>query len=280
MPASPTWRQLRQTLADELGALSANPMAEAERWILRASGWNRARLFTRLDEPATATIDAKEWADRLSGTPLAYVWGSEEFFGLELRVNPAVLIPRPDTETLIDRALAFLHWREWPRAPRVLDLGTGSGAIALAIKQEMPACEVTATDRSPAALKVAQENAETCELPVNFVQSCWWDELAPGDSWDLIVSNPPYIDAADTHLADLSHEPIEALVAPAQGLADLRTIIEGAPAHLLPGGRLIVEHGHDQAAAVCEIYRACGYTDVTATRDHGDNERVTEGSLS
>ncbi len=260
-----------------LAALSAHAESEAERWICRATGWSRARLYTALDSDHPVQVDRAEWQRRLQGEPLAYIWGEEEFFGLTLQVSADVLIPRPDTELLVERALSHLENRTATAAAQVLDLGTGSGAIALAIKHSQPAVQVTATDASAAALNIARANASRHGLDIQFQRSDWFAGLASDARWDLIVSNPPYIDPADPHLTTLTHEPREALTAAQQGLGDLQTIIGNAPAYLQPGGVLIVEHGYDQGAAVRDLFAAAGFEAIATTRDYGGNERTTEG---
>jgi release factor glutamine methyltransferase len=213
---------------------------------------------------------------RLQGEPMAYILGEREFFGLSLKVTTATLIPRPDTELLVELALQRIATAA---SVRVLDLGTGSGAIALAIAQACPAVNVTAVDASPDALQVAQDNARALALHnVAFVQGHWFDALG-GCQFDVIVSNPPYIAAADPHLTqgDLRFEPQSALVAGADGLDDLRSIVAQAPAHLLPGGWLLLEHGYDQAEAVRGLLLAAGFAGVFSARDLGGNERVSGG---
>lgn len=260
-----------------LAALSAHAEGEAERWICRATGWSRARLYTALDEPLPILVDANEWQRRLSGEPLAYIWGEEEFFGLSLKVTPDVLIPRPDTELVVERALSHLEACQTDAPAQVLDLGTGSGAIALAIKHSLPSAIVTATDQSLRALAVATANADRLGLDIHTCSANWFAGLSSSSLWDVIVSNPPYIDPADPHLTDLTHEPATALTADAQGLADLQEIIREAPHHLAANGVLIVEHGHDQGAAVRQLFVEAGFTAITTTRDYGGNERTTEG---
>jgi release factor glutamine methyltransferase len=195
---------------------------------------------------------------RAAGEPLAYLTGEKEFFGLPLRVDARVLVPRPDTETLVEWALELL--RDKP-APRVIDLGTGSGAIALALQSARPDARVEAVDRSADALEVARGNAQRLGLPVLFGQADW---LQGAGRYDLIASNPPYVAEADPHLPALAHEPRGALVAGADGLDDLRAIVAEAPAHLLPGGWLLLEHGWDQAAAVRGLLQAAGFAQVAA----------------
>lgn len=209
---------------------------------------------------------------RAAGEPLAYIAGRKEFFGLELLVDPRVLVPRPDTETLVEWALEVLAATP---SPRVADLGTGSGAIALAIKSRRPDAQVLATDRSREALEVASANAQALGLLVEFRQAEWLGGIE--ERFDLIVSNPPYVAAGDPHLGALSHEPASALVAGRDGLDDLRTIAGQAPARLRPFGWLLVEHGYDQAAAVRELLTNAGFPQVASRRDLGGIERCCGG---
>ncbi|MEO8248698.1 MAG: peptide chain release factor N(5)-glutamine methyltransferase [Burkholderiales bacterium] len=209
---------------------------------------------------------------RAAGEPLAYIVGQREFHGLSLKVDARVLDPRPDTETLVDWALELLAACS---APRVLDLGTGSGAIALAIKHARPDATVCATDASAAALALARENAARLELAVQFSQHDWLDGIE--GAFDLIVSNPPYIATADPHLAALDAEPRMALVAGPDGLADIRRIALQAREHLLPSAWLLLEHGHDQARAVRELLSAAGFERVTSRRDLPGIERASGG---
>ena len=207
---------------------------------------------------------------RLAGEPLAYITGSKEFFGLPLQVDARVLDPRPDTETLVEWALENLP----ADAPcDVLDLGTGSGAIALALQHQRPQARVSAVDASPDALAVAQANADRLQLPVQCIQSHWLRDVE--GRFDLIVSNPPYIRADDPHLAALRHEPLQALASGADGLEDIRTIIKQAPAHLKAGGWLLFEHGWDQAATVRELFTGAGWQQVQSRCDLAGIERCT-----
>ena len=198
---------------------------------------------------------------RADGEPVAYLTGEKEFHGLSLRVDSRVLVPRPDTETLVEWALDLLRGRA---APRVIDLGTGSGAIALAIVSARPDARVEAVDRSADALAVARANAERLGLPVRLRQASW---LEGAGQYDLIVSNPPYVAEADPHLPALRYEPRSALAAGPQGLDDLRAIVAAAPAHLAPGGWLLLEHGWDQAEAVCALLRAAGLGEIGSRTD-------------
>ena len=208
---------------------------------------------------------------RATGEPVAYLTGQKEFFGLPLRVDARVLVPRPDTETLVEWALEVMQGRN---APSVMDLGTGSGAIALAIQAQRPDATVDAVDRSAEALEVALANAQRLALPVRFHHADW---LHGANSYDLIVSNPPYVAAADPHLAALQHEPLQALAAGPDGLADLRTIIAAAPHHLRRGGWLLLEHGWDQAARVRTLLTSHGFTDVASRTDLAGIERCSGG---
>ncbi|KQP17824.1 peptide chain release factor N(5)-glutamine methyltransferase [Pseudorhodoferax sp. Leaf267] len=207
---------------------------------------------------------------RLNGEPVAYIVGRKEFFGLELAVDARVLVPRPDTETLVAWALDHLAANG-----TALDLGTGSGAIALALQHARPGATVTAVDRSADALAVARANAERLGLPVRFTQGDWLQGVA--GRFDLIVSNPPYIAAHDPHLPGLVHEPLQALVAGTDGLDDLRTIVGSAGAHLHPGGWLLLEHGYDQAEAVRALLAQRGFGKVASRRDLAGIARCSGG---
>ncbi len=212
---------------------------------------------------------------RADGEPVAYLTGRKPFYGLDLFIDARVLDPRPDTETLVDWALELLIGLS---APRVLDLGTGSGAIALAIAHARPDAQVSAVDASEDALLVARTNAERLELPVRFATSDW---LASVDGeFELIVSNPPYIAENDPHLPALRHEPLDALVAGPDGLDDLRTIVQTAPQHLAPGGWLLLEHGWDQAQAVQDLLRSAGLIDVQTRNDLAGIGRCTGARLA
>ncbi|MDP1741839.1 MAG: peptide chain release factor N(5)-glutamine methyltransferase [Polaromonas sp.] len=202
---------------------------------------------------------------RASGEPLAYLTEGKEFFGLPLHVDARVLVPRPDTETLVEWALDRLARSGMPPAPQVLDLGTGSGAIALALKKTAPGLDMTAVDASEQALAVARSNAARHGLAVSFIEGSWFDKV--GGHFHLIVSNPPYVAQADPHLAALRHEPLQALSAGPDGLDDIRQIITQSPSHLHPQGWLLLEHGYDQAAEVCNLLRQHGFTEVQSRAD-------------
>lgn len=241
---------------------------------------NQPRSWLMIHDEATLTPEQarqfQDWvARRAQDVPLAYLLGQKEFHGLMLQVNEHTLVPRPDTETLVDWALELLAATPQSR-PEVIDLGTGSGAIALAIKHRYPAATVEALDLSAGALQAAQANAQRLGLDVRFHQGDWWTPLA-GRRFDLIVSNPPYIAGNDPHLAALRHEPLQALTPGGDGLSALQTLVEGAPAHLRPGGWLLLEHGFDQSDAVTQALRAAGFEAVECRRDLGAQPRVSGG---
>ncbi|WP_374426646.1 peptide chain release factor N(5)-glutamine methyltransferase [Ideonella dechloratans] len=212
---------------------------------------------------------------RLDGEPVAYLLGEREFHGLTLQVSPAVLVPRPDTEVLVEWALECLQQMNAGR-PRVIDLGTGSGAIALALRHRWPSADVTALDASAEALAVASANAQRLALPVRFLHSDWWQAVA-GETFDLAVSNPPYIAGDDPHLPALRHEPRQALTPEGDGLAALRTLVRDAAPQLRPGAWLLFEHGWDQAPAVRALLTAAGFEDVQTRQDLAGLDRCTGG---
>ncbi|HQC98593.1 MAG TPA: peptide chain release factor N(5)-glutamine methyltransferase [Aquabacterium sp.] len=226
------------------------------------------------EEQATAYADLCR--RRAAGEPLAYLVGEAGFHGLTLRVTPDVLVPRPDTETLVDWALDLLPTLGGDH-PHVLDLGTGSGAIALAVAHRHAAAAVTATDLSPAALAVAQGNAQALGLALRWAQGAWWQALPADARFDLVLSNPPYIAGGDPHLPALRHEPLLALTPGGDGLDALRVIVAGAPAHLAPGGWLLLEHGWDQAPAVAALLADAGFEAIDHRRDLGGQARCTGG---
>jgi release factor glutamine methyltransferase len=213
-------------------------------------------------------------AHRLAGVPVAYLVGEKEFFGLALNVTPDVLVPRPETEGLVDWALELL--RKAPE-PTMVDLGTGSGAIALALARHAPQTAVVATDASVAALGVARRNAIRHGLAVEFVHGDWWAPLA-GRCFGLAVSNPPYVAGNDPHLHALAHEPRGALTPEGDGLAALRQIVGGAPDHLNPGAWLLLEHGHDQAAAVRGMLQTRGFDSISTRADLAGIARCSGGA--
>lgn len=255
---------------------------EAELMLCRATGITRTQLRTypekEVGEAQHAQLTA--WVQRrLQGEPLAYILGDAEFYGLTLSVTPDTLIPRQDTELLVDAALELIP----ERAPwTVLDMGTGSGAIAIAIAHHRPVAQVTALDASKAALAVAQDNACGLRLPsIRFIQSDWFSNLSQR-RFDLIVSNPPYIAKHDPHLqaTSLPYEPISALTSGVDGLDDIRLLVQTAPAHLNTDGWLLLEHGYDQGATVRQLMQAAGFSGIATHRDYGNNDRITLGQLT
>ncbi|WBU51363.1 peptide chain release factor N(5)-glutamine methyltransferase [Kosakonia pseudosacchari] len=267
---------LRQAI-NELAA-SESPRRDAEILLGFVTGKSRTFILAfgeTLLEAGQLQQLATLLARRVNGEPVAHLIGVREFWSLPLFVSPATLIPRPDTECLVEQALARL-----PSSPcRILDLGTGTGAIALALASERPDCNVTAVDLIPDAVALAQRNAEHLNITnIEILQSRWFSAL-DGQQFAMIVSNPPYIDAHDPHLAqgDVRFEPLSALVAADNGLADLQTIIDDARQHVLPGGWLLLEHGWQQGADVRAIFADYGWQHVATCRDYGDNERLTLG---
>jgi release factor glutamine methyltransferase len=250
---------------------------EAELLLMHALACDRAWLFAHPDALPGAEALARFEAllvRRANGEPLAYLTGRRGFWSLDLDVSPAVLIPRPDTELLVELALEKLAGCT---RPRVLDLGTGSGAIALAIAAERPDARVLATDASREALAVARSNARRHGLEhVELRHGDWWQTVA-GERFDLVVSNPPYVAEDDPHLdrGDLPHEPRAALVSGADGLDALRIIAARAAAHLLPGGWLLLEHGHAQGEAVRALLRTAGLADIATRCDVEGRERAS-----
>jgi release factor glutamine methyltransferase len=241
--------------------------------VLQRPHHDRAWLLTHDRDPvneAAAEAFTALCQRRLAGEPVAYLTGRKEFWGLDLAVDARVLTPRPDTETLVEWALDLMT--PWTR-PRVLDLGTGSGAIALAILSSRPDAQVEAVDASQDALAVAQANARELGLAVTFQSGNWLGEV--NGVFDLILSNPPYIAAGDPHLAALAHEPLGALVAGADGLDDIRQIVRQAPDRLESGGWLLLEHGHSQAAAVRDLLADAGFAMPTSRKDLAGIERCS-----
>ncbi|HHQ4599357.1 peptide chain release factor N(5)-glutamine methyltransferase [Aeromonas veronii] len=277
--------QIQQARAHIMTVLAEgeSPRADADVLLCHLLGCRRSYLMTwperELDAAQQATLQG--WlARRLNGEPIAHLVGEREFWSLPLKVSPATLIPRPDTEVLVEQALTRI-----PQGPCVvLDLGTGTGAIALALKSERPELDVWAVDRMADAAALARENSAALGLPIEVRDGSWFEPLGePGRDntprFAVIVSNPPYIDGADPHLeqGDVRFEPRSALVADDAGLADIRHIVAQAPAYLLPDGWLLLEHGWDQGEAVRQLLRDGGYREVATVRDYGDNDRVTLG---
>jgi release factor glutamine methyltransferase len=255
-------------------ALQALEPREARLLLAAASGFSEASLiaFPERDLPGDVQDTYLDFVQkRKAGQPVAYILGRKEFYGLELAVNPSVLIPRPETELLVDLSLhrGFSS---------VLDLGTGSGAIALALKKHRSNARVVAVEASAAALAVAQRNAVKHNLQVDFRHGRWFRPLG-GERFDLIVSNPPYVGAGDSHLDALRHEPRSALVSGTDGLDAIREIARHAPAHLASGGWLLLEHGMNQDAAVRDLLHVSGLQDIATWRDLAGLPRVSGGRL-
>lgn len=242
--------------------------------LQRPAAWLLAHDDAPLGEEAMLAF-ASLVSRRAGGEPVAYLIGYREFFGRRFTVNPAVLIPRPETEMLVEHVIKKVGAGG---AASILDLGTGSGCIAITLALELPRARLTAVDFSAAALDQARANALALAADVRLCQSDWFAALY-GERFDLIVGNPPYVAAADPHLGqgDLRHEPLTALASGADGLDSIRHIVANAPLHLAPGGMLLLEHGYDQGSAVRELMSAAGFTELVHERDLGGVLRVTAG---
>jgi release factor glutamine methyltransferase len=263
-------RQASHALGDRL---------EAELLLAHALGVNRAWFFAHAEDALPALEEAAflELVERRArGEPVAYITGRRDFWSLPLEVTPATLIPRPETELLVELALARL-----PEGGRLLDLGTGSGAIALAIAKERPDASVHAVDASQSALDVARRNGRSLGLPVTFHHGDWFAPVG-GERYDVIVSNPPYIEDTDEHLSlgDLRFEPRSALSSGADGFDDIRRIVAGAPAHLVGDGWLLFEHGYNQGAVSRALFNASLWSEGFTARDLEDRDRVTGARLT
>ena len=271
------------TVAHALAGAQAAGAArlDAQHLLAHCLGQTRAWLFAH-DDAALSADQTAAWAAQLArladAVPLAYLLGEHEFHGLRLAITPDVLVPRADTATLVDWALALLPGR---REPRLIDLGTGSGAIALALARARPMAAVTATDVSPAALALARRNAAALGLSVQWRLGHWWQALVsnegPPERFDIAMANPPYIAATDPHLPALRHEPTLALTPGGDGLSAIRQIVAGAPQHLHIDGWLLLEHGYDQCEPVCALLEQAGFTDVQSRRDLGGQWRCSGG---
>jgi release factor glutamine methyltransferase len=263
------------------------------------SFWLTDWLLYVIDKPAIALMTDEDYqltdsevarfndgvVKMQQGIPLAYLTGQQEFWSLNFRVNEHTLIPRPDTEVLVEQVLNWINAHSAQLGnKRLLDLGTGSGCIAISLAHELKHAnwQVVAVDLSSEALKVAQHNAVSNNVAnVEFVESSWYQALPTNDEpqFDIIVSNPPYIDETDEHLAGLTAEPISALSAPNQGLADIEHIVQQATTYLCTGGLLAIEHGYDQGDAVRKLFLNSGFESVHTVKDYGDNDRVTLGQI-
>ena len=271
------WLAAGSRIAD---SQSASPLdaLETRMLLMHVLGLSRVQLITQSEQPLSA--DQAERLNqlilrRVNGEPMAYILGEREFYGLDFYVTPDVLIPRPDTELLVELALQYA-----PKQSRLLDLGTGSGAIAIAVAQQRPDLTVLALDVSPAALKIAEKNAarHLAAGRVQLIQSDWYSAIA-GQQFATIVSNPPYIVKDDQHLSqgDLRFEPLNALTDHADGLSAYRQIITGAGKHLAEGGWLLMEHGYDQSSAVQELLSAEGFSEIQSWPDLAGILRVSGG---
>jgi release factor glutamine methyltransferase len=268
-----------RSAANTLGEYSESPRLDAELLLGKVLGLSRPALRARGDEPVGSAAEqafADLIARRVRGVPIAYLTGSREFWSLPLGVTPAVLVPRPETEILVARALELAS----ADAPcRVLDLGTGSGAIALAIALERPRWSMTAVDLSPQALEVAVQNSKSLDVGrIDWRLGSWFDAV-PGERFDLVLSNPPYIASQDPALAKLSAEPAMALRAGPTGLEALTAIVSRAPEHLNAGGWLALEHGIMQAPQVAQLLQAHGFVSVRTYPDYSNRPRVTLANI-
>ena len=261
--------------------LSESDDARLDSQVLLAYALNVSRtwLFTWPDKAldgATLTAFNALIEERKSGTPIAYITGYRDFWSLRLKVTPDTLIPRADTELLVETALTL---KNVEKSCDVIDLGTGTGAIALSLANECPSWHITATDINPKTLAVAKENATTLELAVRFKESAWFDAI--NDRYDLVISNPPYIELDDPHLqqGDLRFEPADALASGKDGLDDIRRLVQQALKHLKKDGYLLLEHGYQQAEAVRSLMAKAGYIDIETHQDIEDRDRVTLGKI-
>lgn len=253
-----------------------SPRLDAELLLAHVTGLTRTS-FIAWPERQVTSAQAKQFralvSGRVRGQPIAYLLGEQEFWSLPLKVSPNTLIPRPDTECLVEAALEL----PLPADARVLDLGTGTGAIAIALASERRQWMVMASDRIAEAVELARSNSEALGVPVTVAQSDWFAQLPPGSTFDLLISNPPYIPASDRHLkeGDVRFEPASALVSGDDGLDDIRFLIREAPASLSENGWLMLEHGYDQGEAVKALFETAGWRRIETRRDYGDNDRLT-----
>ena len=275
--------QIRQWLRDAATSLPHSDSAKRDAEVILSHILQKPRSWLIAFDDTVLTTEQQNVLDQLlarrrQGEPIAYLCGQREFWSLMLEVSPATLIPRPDTEVLVEQALALL-----PRRPvAIADLGTGTGAVALALANERPDSRIIGVDRIDEAVALARRNAQRLGIDnCQFQKSHWFDHLPPA-RFDMIVTNPPYIDADDPHLTqgDVNFEPRSALVAAAQGLADLRIIIQQAPHWLVSDGWLVVEHGWQQHQQVQDLFKAAGYVAVETRYDYGNNPRVTYGKFA
>ncbi len=276
---SQTIREHLRLSTERLGSAAEQPLLDAQVLLAHALEKDRSWLYAHADDPLPATAQAvfeQLIEQRAAGHPVAHLTGRRAFWAIELEVSADTLIPRPETELLVETVLQA----NLPEEATVLDLGTGSGAIALAIAYERSRWQITAVDRSVAALDVARRNLERLQLKnVSLLHGDWFDALPAGSRFDAIVSNPPYIAERDPHLTrgDLRFEPRDALVSGADGLDDIRHLVAHAATYLKPGGWLWLEHGYDQGDAVAGLLHQYAYHTVTGNRDLAGNARVSGG---
>ena len=277
-----TLKNLLHEGLEKLAATSDSARLDAEVLLCHVLDISRAQLFAN-PEGLVDEDEAEEFhaliRERSAHKPLAHLTGYREFWSLLLEVSPDVLVPRPETELLVEKALENIPLNE---SLDVLDLGTGSGAIPVALSTERTRCKLTATDASTAALTIARKNAaEHADTSIEFIAGSWFEPL--GDRrFDLIISNPPYVATGQPELTDkeLDHEPAQALYSGADGLDDIRILIKEAPPHMNPGGRLMLEHGFDQAEAISKLMQTAGFQAIKTHNDLAGHPRVTEGRLS
>ncbi|OED36391.1 protein-(glutamine-N5) methyltransferase, release factor-specific [Chromatiales bacterium (ex Bugula neritina AB1)] len=275
--AAPTISALLRSAAHRLESLSETARLDAELLLAECLQRNRAYLYTwpeKIPDPATQNKFDDLIDQRAEGIPVAYLTGTREFWSLPFRVNPETLIPRPETERLVELALDILHQQEGP----VLDLGTGSGAIAISLGSEFDALVVDAVDQSAAALDIARFNAHTNKVNVHFIQSDWFEQV-PRRDYRLIVANPPYIAGDDPHLnrGGLQYEPRGALVSPKNGTHDITCIVSGAAEFMQNSGWLLIEHGATQGTVTQQLMRDAGFQNVRTEQDIEARDRVTLG---
>ena len=278
----PSYRDLLDDASQLLYDVTETPRIDAEVLLQHTISQSMAWLISHGDSLASAPHIKDFYSavgERQNGKPIAYITGTREFWTLSLEVNENVLIPRPDTETLVEQALQRIPKNS---DRQLLDLGTGSGAIALALAKERPNCEVYAIDSQAGALQVARENATRNSIDnIHFLQSNWFEHLDKTAKFDLIASNPPYVEIGDPHLSqgDLRFEPDSALIAGGQGLSDLDQIIRTSPAYLNPEGCLLVEHGFAQKSEVADIFEQTGYSAISCFYDINNLPRCTIGKI-
>ena len=273
--------KLLQEITKQLEAVSDSARLDSELLLCSVLKKDRTFLHAWPEHELTQeqlAVFQQQLEQRLQGKPIAHILGERGFWSLNLKVTTDTLIPRPDTERLVELALELIPKKsQW----KILDLGTGTGAIALSLAKEHPSCFITATDQSTAALDIAKQNAVDNKIPnIEFIKSDWFSNLE-NQQFDIIVSNPPYIKENDPHLkqGDVRFEPLSALTAGEDGLDDIRVIIKNSQKHLSKNGVLLIEHGYDQAKEVCNLFNEAGYSNVSNFSDYNDNPRVSIGHI-